>query len=383
MINALLIIIASCVIIWRSSHGFELAADYLGRKLPAGIKGATINAIASSMPEFLTTLFFLFWLRDAGGFSGGLAVSSGSALFNLLIIPAGAVLMLSALRTGQKITLNKKVLMREGAVLLLSQILFISFLGNEKLGEKQGLSLVGIYAAYLILLFFVTRKRRIEDPGFETPVQEKLLPWAWRALSLDVSNTVLDGRPVNRTRAWVLLGVSTAVMTLGTWLLVLGTEVFWEKTGIPMVFVSVVLSAAATSVPDTILSLKDARKGNYDDALSNALGSNIFDIAFALGLPIFLYNLVYNEGIRLEPEALKFTREVWVFLLMATFVALLVMLIGKFFTRTKAWILLLIYVAFLIFVGTQVQEGWSGIGTHIGNFLETIAEWIGRLLYNY
>jgi len=33
----------------------------------------------------------------------------------------------------------------------------------------------------------------------------------------------------------------------------------------------VVLSAAATSVPDTIISMKDARKGNYDDAVSNVL----------------------------------------------------------------------------------------------------------------
>ena len=43
----------------------------------------------------------------------------------------------------------------------------------------------------------------------------------------------------------------------------------------------VIIAAAATSVPDTILSIKDARKGNYNDAISNALGSNIFDICFA------------------------------------------------------------------------------------------------------
>ena len=98
MFLSLLIITASCLVIWRSSHGFEVASDYLGRKFPLGIKGATLNAIASSMPEFLTTMFFLFYLRDSDGFSGGLGVTSGSALFNLLIIPALVVIMLFSMR---------------------------------------------------------------------------------------------------------------------------------------------------------------------------------------------------------------------------------------------------------------------------------------------
>ena len=94
MLLSIIYITISCIIIWRSSHGFEIASDFLGRKLPPGIKGASLNAIASSMPEFLTTIFFLFYLRDADGFSGGLGVTSGSALFNLLIIPALVLLML-------------------------------------------------------------------------------------------------------------------------------------------------------------------------------------------------------------------------------------------------------------------------------------------------
>ena len=114
IIFSLLLIAVSCLIIWRSSDGFELGADFLGRKLPAGIKGATINAIASSMPEFLTTIFFLFYLRDADGFSGGLGVTSGSALFNLLIIPSMAVLMLVYMGRKEKVILNKKVLHEGG-----------------------------------------------------------------------------------------------------------------------------------------------------------------------------------------------------------------------------------------------------------------------------
>ena len=178
----------------------------------------------------------------------------------------------------------------------------------------------------------------------------------------------------------MLLGISTMVMTFGTWLLVYGTDLFGDITNIPLIFVAVVLSAAATSVPDTIISIKDARKGNYDDAVSNALGSNIFDIAFALGFPILLYNLIHGESMTLNSDLLAFTQEVWVFLLLATFLALIIMLIGKKFTRTKAFIMLGLYMLFLVFVVTQVGEEFSSIGLPIGEFLKNVANWIGTLL---
>jgi Ca2+/Na+ antiporter len=379
MLASILYISISCIVIWRSSHGFEVASDFLGRKMPLGIKGATLNAIASSMPEFLTTLFFLFYLRDAEGFSGGLGVTSGSALFNLLIIPALVVLMLFSSGKGKGIVLNKVVLLREGSVLLISQLIFVGFLFSGELLGKHGLVLVLVYFLYLAILFFITRKRRKTNRAYVRPDALPKRHILGALLTLDLTAMVLNGRKINTLRAWTLLGVSTLVMTFGTWLLVYGTDIFGEVTNIPLIFVAVVLSAAATSVPDTIISVKDARKGNYDDAVSNALGSNIFDIAFALGFPILLYNLIHRESMALNQDLLAFTKEVWVFLLLATFLALAIMLIGKKFTRFKAFMMLGIYLLFLFFVGTQVGEGFGGIGQPIGEFLKNFADWIGTM----
>ncbi len=381
MIASLLFITLSCIVIWRSSHGFELASDYLGRKMPPGIKGATLNAIASSMPEFLTTVFFLFYLRDAEGFSGGLGVTSGSALFNLLIIPALVILILYTAGKGRHIILNKKVLLREGLVLLISQVVFVNFLFRGELLARHGLILVVIYLFYLALLWVITRRKKTSDPGFKLSLEGKNRSVLLRILSLDITRMVLHKGGMNASRAWLLLGISTMVMTFGTWLLVYATDLFGEVTDIPLIFVAVVLSAVATSVPDTIISIKDARKGNYDDALSNALGSNIFDIAFALGLPVLMYNLIYGESMSLNEDVLAFTKEVWVFLLLATLLALVIMLVGKRFHRRKAFLLLGIYALFLVFVGTQVgEELQAGIGKPIGEFLKGVADWIGTQL---
>ncbi len=47
-------------------------------------------------------------------------------------------------------------------------------------------------------------------------------------------------------------------------------------------------------IPDTIISYKDAQGGNYDDAVSNAYGSNIFNLCVALGLPLFFFTTIYG-----------------------------------------------------------------------------------------
>ena len=67
-----------------------------------------------------------------------------------------------------------------------------------------------------------------------------------------------------------------------------------DALGVPVFFTAVVLAAIATSVPDTILSMKDAAKGNYDDAISNALGSNIFDITMCVGVPVLTYTALFG-----------------------------------------------------------------------------------------
>ena len=47
----IILIVLTSIVIWKSSDGFDVASSYLGRNLSNGVKGATINAISSSMPE--------------------------------------------------------------------------------------------------------------------------------------------------------------------------------------------------------------------------------------------------------------------------------------------------------------------------------------------
>jgi len=68
----------------------------------------------------------------------------------------------------------------------------------------------------------------------------------------------------------------------------------------------VTVLAAGTSVPDAIGSLLVARDGQGDMAVSNAIGSNVFDILLGLGLPWMLSGLIWPDqaGVAVDAEAL-------------------------------------------------------------------------------
>ncbi len=344
------LMIVSCFIIWRSAAGFEIASDYLGRKLSHGIKGATINAIASSMPEFLSSFFFLFYLKDVNGFSGGLGITAGSSIFNLLVIPAAVTLMILLRDPSKTIELTRKVLRRDGFVLIITILILVLIIDRQSLKPIHGLLLVLAYFVYLAYMFY--SMRWMKGDVQEKPVQEHYpssQPVWVKILTLKLECLIPGKKELNFRNAWILLVFSTLVMSLGTWLLVLGTERLSDGLNIPILFIAVILSAAASSVPDTVISVKDAKKGNYDDAISNALGSNIFDISFALGLPLFIYTLMYGP-IQMESDVVELSTELWMFLLVTTILGAILFNIGRKLTLWKACLFILIYLLFVLYV---------------------------------
>lgn len=68
-----------------------------------GIRGASIEAVASSLPELFTTLFLLFVFHDEDGFSAGIATCAGSAIFNAALIPAICIIAVST-KVSRRVT---------------------------------------------------------------------------------------------------------------------------------------------------------------------------------------------------------------------------------------------------------------------------------------
>ncbi|XP_043916090.1 sodium/potassium/calcium exchanger 3 [Protopterus annectens] len=79
--------------------------------------------------------------------------------------------------------------------------------------------------------------------------------------------------------------------------------------GIPDVIMGITFLAAGTSVPDCMASLIVARQGLGDMAVSNSIGSNVFDILVGLGVPWTMQTLVvdYGSDIQLNSRGLIYS----------------------------------------------------------------------------
>jgi len=361
---SLLLIALSCYIIWKACDGFEVASEYLGRNLSEGVRGATINAIASSIPELFTTLFFLFIMHDSGGFAGGVGTTAGSAVFNGVIIPALVILSVLFLGVSQQVSVSKKVVLRDGLFLILGEILLIYFISGTHLYWWHGLALMLFYGVYVSYMLISMKKNGTEEQDTaEEEEQEEdnanQKSMIASLLSLDLENVVIGKKQISNANAWTLLLLATGVIGAACAILVHGCEALAVSLNIPIYFIAVIVAAAATSVPDTIISVRDSMKGNYDDALSNALGSNIFDICFALGLPLFLFTSIYGP-LTMSAETIADITELQLILLFITIIIFFIFYIGEQMGRFKAFALLLIYVLFVAFiVGSSADAQWT------------------------
>ncbi len=359
----LFLVIVCCVIIWRASDGFTAASEFIGRNLSEGVRGATINAIGSSLPEVFTTFFFLFYLKDVNGFSGGIGTTAGSAIFNGMIIPAFVILVVVLTGISTKIEVSKKVIMRDGFSLIIAEFLFIIIISGSSLNWWHGLFLMMIYFIYLFYMLKSMKRIEVEahhrEPEFVVHEARKS-NWYYLA-TMDLEPIIIGKKKMNDRTAWLLLIISTVTIAVVCLVLVqacewIGSEEYvipylgtFEGLNIPIMFVAVILASAASSVPDTIISMNDARKGNYDDAISNALGSNIFDICFALGFPLFLYTIIYGP-IHMSPDIINQSSELRMLLLLLTILAFVVFISKRLISSTQAYILLGIYGFFTLYV---------------------------------
>ena len=378
-LSALFAITLAMLIIWRSSDGFEVASGYLGRNLTDGVRGATINAVGSSIPELFTTLFSLMLLGEVDNFAFGIGTTAGSAIFNGMIIPAVAILAVIGYGIAKKVNVSKKVILRDGIGLIIAELILIYMISGNYLTWVHGLVLMLTYVVYVAYMF-TTMNKAEESTAVEQSqeVEEEHLTEKKQSILkafilLDFED-VFVRKKINPFNAWMLLLFSMLVIGLACIVLIHSCELLSEELGIAPYFIAVVLASAATSVPDTILSYRDAVAGEYDDAVSNALGSNIFDICFALGFPLFAFTL-FNGPIIMTPETVANVAELQASLVILTIIAFLIYYFNNGLKQLHAYLLLGLYLLFIGFIFAKAYEyEWA---IQLG---QTIASWIPSAL---
>ena len=331
------------IVIWQACDPFADAAQWVGQRfqLPGSVRGATLDAVASSMPELFSGIFFVVLAiaavdgnqiaetieAGAEGYGSTIATCAGSAVYNMILIPAFCGLVISFSRKSRPtIDVEDEVISRDGMWFVGCELLLILFLFQNTMHWWMAFVFLLLYGVYIYQLYrdallFRTKmsavKSFIAEHGVATSVGTILD--AMDSAGLNVSRGLViqaveetkdtglreseDDQecshragiffgyislPLNGLTTTLTLIVSTLIAAMACYFLVEVTLETAEQLAVPAFFVAVILAAAASSVPDTFLAIGAARRGDDSGAVSNAFGSNIFDICICLSIPLLV-----------------------------------------------------------------------------------------------
>ncbi len=289
----LLLIFFAVYVMKKCSSSFDVASNFLTRNLGEGIKGPTINAIASSLPELFISSMFLFYYQNIEGFSAGFATIIGSSAFNIAVIPVVSFFYIYNQKEKIKVFEINKLIIKQDTFFLLGSIVILL------LGFFIGINLY--LAAFLILfyflyIFFLVKKRsnlKKDNVFTKKNIYKKKNTLLSSLLSLDLFSLFFKGKVVTISSIIVIV-ISIFIIGSSCYFLVHYIEKISNILNINLFFCAFIIAAIASSVPDTILSIQDAKNHKFSDSFSNAYGSNIFDICIGIGLPVFVYSLIFS-----------------------------------------------------------------------------------------
>lgn len=247
-VQIVLIVVGMGLVLWGADR-FTDASTAIARRYRISelVIGLTIVAVGTSLPEFMVSFFSA--LRGSADMSVGNIM--GSNIFNALMIVGASSMLLP-------LSISKRALFTDMPVTIGVSVLLVILGCQGGLSRWDGLGLVIIFSAYLGWTVYYARHHRTEE----------LCP---------------DDKIMSLTRIAFYLLLGTLCLVAGARLLVDNAALLAQTVGVSERVIAITVLAAGTSLPEFATSLVAAYKGREGLAMGNVLGSNIFNILFALG----------------------------------------------------------------------------------------------------
>ena len=299
--------------------------------------GATLMAVGSSAPELFVSLIAIFRPGDHADIGIGTIV--GSALFNLLVIVGAAAMVKNTLLAWQPVI--RDLLFYAIAIAGLYYVL-----NNGAITLFETIMLMSLYVIYVLAVVnwrkWFKYKIPDEDPDEEEDEDELT---GWKIVFKPFDWLLVRSFPPT-DHYWAVFIVSIMFIAVLSWVLVESAIGISHILKIPEVVIALTVLAVGTSVPDMISSVIVARQGRAGMAVSNAIGSNIFDIFIGLGFPWMLKILLDDQKLVIDIQGL----DVSVGLLFASVLFIWFALVIKKWQLSQGlgFFLIMLYVLYVI-----------------------------------
>jgi len=284
--------------------------------------GLTVVAFGTSAPELAVSVVSA--LHGNPDIALGNVV--GSNIFNILFVLGVSSMIVPMIVQQQLIRVDVPVM-------ILASLLVLLFGIDGKISPVEGIILVVMGVVYLFLMVRLSRKEANVEVLEE--YREEYSP----------------GKKPVKGEIWfsgLLIIAGLISLVIGSrWLVDSSTEIA-RIFGVGDLVIGLTIIAAGTSLPEVATSVVAALRGERDIAVGNAVGSNIFNILFILGIAATI-----GTGLEISPRAYKFDVPVMIAVAVS---CLPIFFTGRKLDRWEGILFLFYYFAYTTYLVLAAQE---------------------------
>ncbi|MFO7897051.1 MAG: sodium:calcium antiporter [Candidatus Cloacimonadales bacterium] len=271
--------------------------------------GLTIIAFGTSAPELIVNIF-----ASTGGHHGiTFGNILGSNIFNILVVLGVSGLI-------APLVIKKNTIIKEMPFLIFATLatFALAWWGNV-LSRWDGIILILLLLSFFYYIIGILKVNPVQDEDIKI---------------FSTGQTIL------------MMVVGIIGLFFGGKLVVDNSVKIAEMLNVSEKMIGLTIVALGTSLPELVTSIVAVRKGRFDLAIGNVIGSNLFNLLLVLGVTALIHPVAYDLSLNAD----------FTILLTITIILFLSMLTGvkNRISKLEAGIFLAIYggfIAFLIYRG--------------------------------
>ena len=262
MIIQMLILIGGFIVLIKGADFFVDGASNLARnfRISKMLVGLTIVAFGTSAPELAVSIKSM--LAGSGEIVLGNVI--GSNILNILLI-------LGVSATIHDLNVKNNTVKSELPITLLLTSLLIVLMSDKILSNQVNLLDRG--DGITLLLFFLV-------------FIYYLIKMARRKIDYDESD---DEEIWSLSKSIIFTIFGMVAIIFGSNFVVDSATIIAKELGVSERIIGLTIIALGTSLPELVTSVMATRKGEYDIAIGNVVGSNIFNIGIVIGIPVAIF----------------------------------------------------------------------------------------------
>ena len=308
--------------------GSSAIAEHFG--IPTFIIGLTVVAFGTSMPEAAISVTAA--LTGANGIAVGNAI--GSNIFNLLVVLGASSLIKECPVSRDTLRFEYPLSIATAGALLVMGLRAGadgSLFGTGIVSRVDGLVLLVVFTVFMV----VTVKKAMKQHN-----REDIIDYYGGEDVGDPGACMMEEEKTPLLKSIIKSIIGLAGIVLGGDMVVESATSIAEAFGIDEILIGLTIVALGTSLPELVISIVAAVKGETDIAVGNVIGSNIFNILLVLGLSTTIHPIAIT----------MFSIYDILILIGASLIVLIPLARKQVITRGWGVLLLLMYAGYLAYI---------------------------------